>query len=67
VLGLEAARKMKIMNLIVYGDAELIVKQIRKVYQPKNPRMRSYNFFAWDLIDFFYLTFNIHVIPIHEN
>jgi ribonuclease HI len=26
VLGLEAARKLKIENLIVYGDAELIVK-----------------------------------------
>jgi hypothetical protein len=30
VLGLEAARKMKIENLIVYGDVELIVKQIRQ-------------------------------------
>jgi hypothetical protein len=30
VLGLEAARKLKIENLIVYGDAELIVKQIKQ-------------------------------------
>ena len=29
VLGLEAARKLKIEHLIVYGDAELIVKQIK--------------------------------------
>jgi len=30
VLGLEAARKLKIENMIVYGDAELIVKHIRQ-------------------------------------
>jgi ribonuclease HI len=30
VLGLEAARKLKIDNLIVYGDAKLILKQIKK-------------------------------------
>ena len=29
VLGLEATRKLKIEHLIVYGDAELIVKQIK--------------------------------------
>jgi ribonuclease HI len=30
VLGLEDAMKLKIENLIVYGDAELIVRQIRQ-------------------------------------
>jgi len=38
---LEAARKLKIENLIVNGDAELIVKQIKKKYKEKNPRLRS--------------------------
>jgi ribonuclease HI len=28
VLGLEAARRMKIKNLEVFGDAELIIKQV---------------------------------------
>jgi ribonuclease HI len=65
VLGLEASRKMKIVNLIVYGDAELIVKQIKKVYQAKHPRMRSYINFSWDLIENLFLTFNIHAIPRH--
>jgi ribonuclease HI len=32
VLGLEAARKLKIKNLIVYGDAKLIIKQINQQY-----------------------------------
>jgi ribonuclease HI len=30
VLELEAARKLKIENIIVYGDVELIVKQIKQ-------------------------------------
>ena len=30
VLGLEATRKMKIKNLEVFGDAELIVKQVNR-------------------------------------
>jgi ribonuclease HI len=42
VLGLEATRKLKIEHLIVYGDAQLIVKQIKQQYQAKHPRMRSY-------------------------
>ena len=42
VLGLEAARKMKIKNLEVFGDAELIIKQVNRQYQAKHPRLRSY-------------------------
>jgi ribonuclease HI len=42
ILGLEAARKLKIQHLIVYGDVELIVKQMKHQYQAKHPRMRSY-------------------------
>jgi len=50
VLGLEVSKKMKIVKLIVYGDAKLIVNQIKNVYQAKHPRMRSYRNYAWDLI-----------------
>jgi ribonuclease HI len=67
VLGLEAARKLKIENLIVYGDAELIVKQIKQQYQAKHPRLRSYRNCAWDLIENFFSSFNIHHIPRMEN
>jgi ribonuclease HI len=67
VLGLEATRKLKIENLIVYGDAELIVKQIRQPYQAKNLRLSSYRNHAWDLIECFFSSFNIHHIPRVEN
>ena len=40
VFGLEASRKQKIENLIVYGDAELIVKQIMQQYQEKKSKAK---------------------------
>ena len=46
VLGLEVARKLKIEHLIVYGDVEFIVKQIKQKYQAKNSRLRSYRNFS---------------------
>jgi ribonuclease HI len=67
VLGLEATRKLKIKNLVVYGDVELIVKQIRKQYQAKHPSIRSYRKYVWDLIENFFSSFNIHHIPRVEN
>jgi ribonuclease HI len=67
VLGLEAARKLNIKHLIVYGDAELIVKQIKQQYQAKNQRLRSYTNFSWDLIDKFLWYFKIHSIPRMHN
>ena len=67
VLGLEATRKLKIEHLLVYGDAELIVKQIKKQYQSKNPRLRSYRNCAWNLIENFFSSFNIHYISRMEN
>ena len=67
VLGLEATRKLKIEHLIVYGDAELLVRQIKQQYQAKHPRLRSYRNFSWDLIENFFSSFNIHSIPRMEN
>jgi ribonuclease HI len=62
-----AARKLKIENRIVYGDAELMVKQIKKPYQDKIPRLRSYRNCLWDLIENFFSSFNIHHIPRTKN
>jgi ribonuclease HI len=61
-LGLEAARKMNITQLAVFGDSELVVQQVRNVYQTKHPRMRAYRNMIWDLIDNLFLAFNITVV-----
>jgi ribonuclease HI len=67
VLGLRAAKDMGIKEISVFGDVELIVHQIRNIYQAKHPRLRSYRNEVWDLIDSFFLAFNISFIPREEN
>jgi ribonuclease HI len=57
ILGLEVAKKLNIKNLEVYGDAELIVRQVNRQYQAKHPRMRTYRNCAWDLMENFFLIY----------
>ena len=37
ILGLRAAREIGIQEVAVFGDAELVVQQIRSAYQAKHP------------------------------
>jgi ribonuclease HI len=67
VLGLRAAKDMKIEELTVFGDVELIVHQIKNMYQAKHPRLRAYRNEVWDIIDNFFLAFNISFIPREDN
>jgi ribonuclease HI len=67
ILGLRVAREMGIQEVAVFGDAELVVQQVRSAYQAKHPRLRSYRNEAWDLIDSFFSAFNISFIPREEN
>jgi ribonuclease HI len=67
VLGLRAAQEMGIREMAVFGDAELIVQQVKNVYQTKHPRLKNYRNEVWDLVDSFFLAFNITFIPREEN
>jgi ribonuclease HI len=67
VLGLRAAKEMGIREVAVFGDAELIVLQVKNVYQTKHPRLKNYRNEVWDLVDSFFLDFNISFIPREEN
>jgi hypothetical protein len=66
-LGLRAAKDMTIEGLGVFGDVELIVDQVRNIYQKKHPRMNSYRNEVWDLIDNFFSTFNVSFFPRDAN
>jgi ribonuclease HI len=63
VLGLSDAKDMWIEEISVLGDVELIVQQIKNIYQAKHPRLRSYRNEVWDLVDIFFLAFNISFVP----
>jgi hypothetical protein len=67
VLGLRAAKEMGIEELLAFGYAEIIVHQIKTIYQAKKPRIRTYRNEVWDLIDNFFLAFNISFIPRRKN
>jgi ribonuclease HI len=67
VLGLRAAKDMGFEEISVFGDAELIVHQVRNIYQDNHPRLRSYRNEVWGLIDNCFLAFNISFIPREEN
>jgi ribonuclease HI len=67
MLGLEAARRMELKKLEVFGDVELIIKQVNRQYQAKNPRLRSYRNCVWDLIENFFSSVNVHFVPRTEN
>jgi ribonuclease HI len=63
VLGLRAAKDLGIEEISIFGYAELIVHQIINIYQDKHPQLRSYRNKVWDLIDNFFLDFNISFVP----
>jgi ribonuclease HI len=67
VLGLRAAKDMGIEEITVFGDVELIVQHIINAYQAKHPQLRSYRNEVWDLVDNFFLAFNISFVPREEN
>jgi ribonuclease HI len=67
VLGLRAAKDMGIKDIEVFGDVDLIVYQIKNIYQTKHPQPKSYRNEVWDLIDNFFSSFNISFILREEN
>jgi ribonuclease HI len=67
VLGLRAAKDMKIEGLLVFGDAELIVHQVLNIYQKKNPRLKAYRNEVWVLIDNLFSAFKISFFPREAN
>jgi ribonuclease HI len=67
VLGLRATKYMAIDCLAVFGDSELIINQVKNIYQYKQQRLKKYKNNVLDLIDNFFLAFNISFIPREEN
>ena len=51
----------------MFEDAELVLNQVRNIYQDKHPRLRSYRNEVWDLIYNSFLAFNISFIMREEN
>ena len=66
VQGLKKAIELKVKNLKVYGDSEIIVKQIQNQIHCISPHLKAYLNEVWDLLTNLY-AFNIVSIPRLKN
>lgn len=62
IAGLKILKKMKAKRISVYGDSELIIKQVKGEYQAKHPRMRAYHNAILDILRMF-LDYTLTCIP----
>ena len=58
--------ELKVKNLKVYGDSEIIVKQVRNKIHCISPHLKAYQNEVWDLLTNFD-AFNIFSIPRVKN
>ena len=64
---MRAAKDLGIQQLVVFGDSELVVQQVRNVSQVKQQVLKVYRNEVWDLMDNFFSAFNISFIPRDQN
>ena len=67
ILGLRATKDLGIQQLTVFGDSDLMVQQVKDVYWVKQTLLKVYHNEVWDLIDNFFIAFNITYIPKDHN
>jgi ribonuclease HI len=60
--GLRKALDMHIQNLTVFGDSEIVVRQVRNSIHYLSPHLKCYQSEVWSLINKFF-SFNINSIP----
>jgi ribonuclease HI len=60
--GLRKALDMNIQNLVVFGDSEIVVIQVRDSIHCLSPHLKSYQSEVWSLMNKF-SSFNINSIP----
>ena len=66
VQGLKKEMELKVKNIKVYGDSEIIVKQVRNKIHCISPHLKAYQNEVWDLLTNFD-AFNIFSIPRVKN
>jgi ribonuclease HI len=64
--GLRKALDMNIQNLVVFGDSEIVVRQVRNSIHCLTPHLKCYQSEVWSLINKF-SAFNINSIPRSNN
>ena len=53
LLGINVAKYRGIKNLKVFGDVDLVVQQVNKIFQAKHPMLKAYRDEVWRIRDSF--------------
>ena len=53
IVGLKILKKLNAKRISVYGDFELLIKQVKGEYQAKHPQMRAYRNVVLDILKIF--------------
>ena len=67
LLGLKAAKDLGIQQISAFGDSKLVVQQVKNNYQVKQDLLKVYQNEVWDMIDNYFVAFNITYIPRDHN
>ena len=67
ILGLKAAKDLGIQQITAYGDSELVVRQVKNNYQVKQDLLKVYRNEVWDMLENYFIAFNITHIPRNHN
>ena len=51
ILGLKAILELKITNLVIYGDSQLIINQVNGCYDTKDEKLRHYQVVVLELLE----------------
>jgi hypothetical protein len=62
ILGLKVLKELGSKRIVVHGDSELIINQIKGIYQANHPRLRAYRNPVIDLLENF-REYNLSTIP----
>jgi ribonuclease HI len=66
ILGLQVLKELGAQRIAVHRDSELIINQVKGVYQTKHPRLRAYKNLALDLLEGF-SEYDLAAIPREQN
>lgn len=66
ILGLKVLEELGAKRIVVHGASELIINQIKGIYQAKHPRLRAYRNLVLDLFEKFPKC-NLSAIPREQN
>jgi ribonuclease HI len=62
ILGMKETKDLGVEQMVVFGDSELIIQQVRDLYKVKNVKLKKYRNEVWSLIEQYFPAFNLNHI-----